>query len=72
MAGLSFDVLRTGKKYRLVNFGETHEFIVESVLANGDFKVKDLLTLERYKLKDLIRYGTGKDFMLEDLEEPRQ
>ncbi|HEY0744528.1 MAG TPA: hypothetical protein VGD40_23840 [Chryseosolibacter sp.] len=72
MAGLSFDVLRTGKKYRLINFGETHEFVVESVLANGDFKVKDLLTLERYKLKDLIRYGTGKDFVLEDLEEPRQ
>lgn len=72
MAGLSFDVLRTGKKYRLINFGETHEFVVESVLANGDFKVKDLLTLERYKLKDLIRYGTGKDFLLEDLEEPRQ
>lgn len=68
MAGLSFDVLRTGKKYRLINFGETHEFVVENVLANGDFKVKDLLTLERYKLKDLIRYGTGKDFMLEDLE----
>lgn len=69
MAGLSFDVLRTGKKYRLINFGETHEFVVESVLANGDFKVKDLLTLERYKLKDLIRYGTGKDFMLEDLHD---
>lgn len=69
MAGLSFDVLRTGKKYRLVNFGETHDFIVESVLANGDFKVKDLLTLERYKLKELITYGQGKDFSLEDLNE---
>lgn len=66
MAGLSFDVLRTGKKYRLINFGETHEFIIESVLADGDFKVKDLLTLERYKLKDLITYGRGKDFLLED------
>lgn len=69
MAGLSFDVLRTGKKYRLVNFGETHEFIIESILANGDFKVKDLLTLERYKLKELINYGKGKDFLLEDLGE---
>ncbi len=69
MAGLSFDVLRTGKKYRLVNFGEKHEFQVENVLANGDFKVKDLLTLERYKLKDLISYGKGKDFLLEEIEE---
>jgi hypothetical protein len=68
MAGLSFDVLRTGKKYRLINFGEKHEFVIESILANGDFKVKDLLTLEHYYLKELIRYGKGKDYMLEELE----
>lgn len=69
MAGLSFDVLRTGKKYRLTNFGETHEFVVESVLANGDFKVKDLLTLERYRLKELISYGKGNDSIIEEAEE---
>ena len=68
MAGLSFDVLRTGKKYRLINFGEQHEFIIENILSNGDFRVKDLLTLERYNLKDLIRYGKGKDFLLEAVE----
>ena len=68
MAGLSFDVLRTGKKYRLINFGETHDFIIESVLPNGDFKVKDLLTLEQYHLKELITYGKGRDFLLEELE----
>lgn len=68
MAGLSFDVLRTGKKYRLVNYGEQHEFVIENILSNGDFKVKDLLTLERYHLKELIRYGKGKDFLLEALE----
>lgn len=67
MAGLSFDVLRTGKKYRLTNFGEKHEFVVESVLGNGDFRVKDLLTLERFRLKELIAYGRGKDFTLEEL-----
>jgi hypothetical protein len=61
-------VLRTGKKYRLINFGEEHEFIIENILGNGDFKVKDLLTLERYHLKELIRYGKGKDFLLEALE----
>lgn len=67
MAGLSLDVLRTGKKYRLTNFGETHEFVIENVLANGDFVVKDLLTLERYHLKELTRYGKGKDYYLEEL-----
>lgn len=69
MAGLSFDVLRTGKKYRLVNFGEIHEFVIENVLPNGDFRVKDTLTLERYHLKDLIRYGRGKDFEIREANE---
>lgn len=67
MAGISFDVLRTGKKYRLTNNRERHEFIVESILTNGDCKVKDLLTLERYNLKDLIKYGKGKDYLLEEI-----
>ena len=69
MAGLSFDVLRNGKKYRLVNHGEHHDFVIEYILINGDFKVKDLYTMERYLLKDLIKYGKGKDFELRDLEE---
>ena len=68
MAGLSFDVLRTGKKYRLVNFGEKHEFIVENILPNGDFIVKDIHILERYHLKDLIKFGRGKDFEIRELE----
>ena len=67
MAGLSFDVLRTGKQYRLINFGEKHEFEIENILPNGDFRVKDMLTLERFNLKELIRYGKGKDFILEEL-----
>jgi len=67
MAGISFDVLRTGKKYRLTNYGETHDFLIEQILSDGDFRVKDLLTLERYRLKDLIKYGKGRDFSLEDI-----
>ena len=67
MGAISFDVLRTGKKYRLVNQGEQHEFVIEHILANGDFKVKDLLTLEKYFLKDLIKYGKGKDYSLEEI-----
>ncbi len=68
MAGISFDVLRTGKKYRLTNYGETHDFVIEQILANGDFQVKDLDTLERYRLKELIKYGKGKDYLLEPLQ----
>jgi hypothetical protein len=68
MAGLSFDVLRVGKKYRLINFGDQYEFQIERILANGDFKVKDLHTLERYLLKETIKYGKGKDFELREFE----
>ena len=71
MAGLSFDVLRVGKKYKITNFGETRDFEVESILTNHDFKVKDLFTIERYLLKDLIRYGKGKDFEIQELFELR-
>lgn len=67
MAGLSFDVLRVGKKYSLVNHGDRYEFIIESIQANGDFKVKDIHTLERYLLKDTLKFGTGNDFRLDEL-----
>lgn len=67
MPGLSFDALRVGKKYRLINYGEKHEFVIEKILTH-DFKVKDIHTLERYLLKDLIRYGQGKDFEIRELD----
>jgi len=67
MAGLSFDVLRVGKKYRLLNFGDRYEFEIERIVGNGDFKVKDLHTLERYLLKDTIKFGKGKDFEIREL-----
>ena len=67
MPGLSFGVLRNGKKYFLVNHGERFEFEIEYILANGDFKVKDLHTLERYQLFDLIRFGKGNDFEIREI-----
>ncbi|MBX2968676.1 MAG: hypothetical protein KF803_04850 [Cyclobacteriaceae bacterium] len=68
MKGLAFDVLRVGKKYKLINYGEVNEFVVEHILGNGDFKVKNIHTLERYLLKDLIKFGQGKDFEIRELE----
>jgi len=67
MRGPSIEVLRVGKKYRLINFGEKHEFEIEARLGTNDFKVKDLLTLERYRLKELIAYGKGEDFEVEEI-----
>ena len=65
MTGLSFGALRVGKKYRLVNFGDVYEF--EQMLTNGDFKVKDLFTLERFMLKDALKFGKGKDFEIREI-----
>lgn len=67
MAGLSFDVLRVGKKYRLTNYGDKYEFIIEKILVDGDFKVKDIHTLERFNLKQTIAFGKGHDFLLEEI-----
>lgn len=66
--GLSFSALRVGKKYRLINLGEHYEFEIEYILAHGDFRVKDLHTLERYHLKEIIQYGKGNDFEIRELE----
>lgn len=67
MKGLALSSLRVGKKYRLTNFGDINEFVIEQVVGN-DFAVKDLLTLERYRLKDLYKFGKGKDFEIRELE----
>jgi hypothetical protein len=68
MSGLSLDVLRVGKKYRIVNYGDRHEVVIEEKLSTGEFRVKDLHTLERYPLSEIYRYGKGKDFEIRDLE----
>lgn len=66
MAGLSFDVLRVGKRYSLINYGDKYEFEIEKILIN-DFKVKDIHTLERYLLKDVLKFGKGNDFEIREL-----
>lgn len=63
----SFNNLRIGKKFRLVNFGEISEFEVVDMMGNGDYLLKDIYTLEKYKLYDLIGLGKGADFDIEDL-----
>ena len=68
MKGLALSSLRVGKKYRLTNFGDRNEFIIERVLGGNDFAVKDLLTLERYRLKDLYKFGKRKDFEIWELD----
>lgn len=68
MPGLSFDVLRVGKKYRLINFRDQFEFVIEEILGDGNFKLKDIHTLERMFMKDLIKFGKGNDFEIREIE----
>lgn len=63
----SFNNLRVGKKFRLINFGESFEFEVLEIMSDGDCQLKDIYTLENYTLFDLIRYGKGSDFDVSDL-----
>jgi len=69
MAGLSFDVLRVGKKYKLVNFRDRYEFVIEEILGQGNFRLKDLHTLEIMFMNDLVKFGKGKDFEIREIGE---
>ena len=64
---ISMDNLRKAKKYRLTNYGEKFEFQVMEMPEEGVYKVKDLNTLDTYLLQDLVKYGKGKDFDLDEL-----
>ena len=63
----SFDTLRVGHKYEMINLGVKVSFIILERKDEFDFLVKDLETLEIFRLSDLIKYGLGKDYDLYEL-----
>lgn len=67
MKGLSYNSLRAGTRYWLVNFGDRYEFEILEVLGPQDFKLKDINTLEVYFMSELIQYGKGQDFEIREL-----
>ena len=62
----SFNNLRVGKSFRLTNFGEVYEFEIVEILSNGDCRLKDIHTLEPYRLFDILALGKGEDFDISD------
>ena len=66
---LSLDTLRVGHTYRIANFGEKRDFTVERKLTDHDYEIKDCITQEKMQLSELIVYGTGKDFELDEIDE---
>ncbi|MEM9895281.1 MAG: hypothetical protein AAF789_02830 [Bacteroidota bacterium] len=61
--------MRVGKKYRLVNYGEISEFELLEVIGRNDYKLRDLSSLETYRMSELIQFGKGNDFELIQLYE---
>jgi hypothetical protein len=64
---LALDNLRVGRVYRLVNQGEVRKIEVVDRISGENFKVKDLDTLEFYTLYELLQWGKGKDYDLEEI-----
>lgn len=64
---LALDNLRVGRIYRLVNQGEVRTIEVMSRISSENFLIKDLDTLEKYTLHELLQWGKGKDYDLEEL-----
>lgn len=62
MGGMSFNAMRVGWKYKLMNHGELFEFEVIAPLEGENLLLKDVNTLEKYELYDLVKFGRGNDF----------
>ena len=66
---ISPDVFRTGKRYRMVNYGDVYEFSVERFVDLNDYLLKDVHTLETYHFQDLVRFGKSTDYLLEEMSD---
>jgi hypothetical protein len=64
---ISLDNLRVGRKYLLINQGEIRKLEIIARLRGVNFQVKDLDTLEYYTIEELLQWGRGKDYDLDEL-----
>ncbi len=65
MSGISEKHLIVGKKYCIVNYGETRHFMVLDKLF-GDYLIQDVLTMEKHYFHEFIQYGKGNDFHISE------
>jgi len=64
---IALDNLRIGRVYKMVNLGEVRKLEIIDRLSDQNFKVKDLDTLEYYTIFELLQWGKGKDYDLDEL-----
>ncbi len=67
MKGLAFSSMRVGKNYILTNYGEKLEFVLLEVLPSNDYLLKDLFSMEKYLMSEIIQFGRGEDFELREI-----
>lgn len=63
---IALDNLRVGRVYEFRNMGEERKLEVIARLSGSNFKVKDLDTTEIYTIEELLRWGIGKDYELDE------
>ena len=63
----SFNTIRLGMRYKIVNHGDTSVFEVLEILSDEDCIVRSLDTLETFNLKDLVKIGLGADFEFDEI-----
>lgn len=67
---IALDNLRVGRVYSFSNMGEKRKLEILARLSGDNFKVKDMDTTEIYTIEELLRWGKGKDYELDEwLEE---
>jgi hypothetical protein len=64
---IALDSLRVGRVYELTNMGEKRRLEILARLSGDNFKVKDLETTETYTIEELLRWGRGKDYDLDEV-----
>lgn len=64
---IALDNLRVGRKYQLVNMGEVRQVVIVARLRGANFQVKDLDTLEFYTIEELLQWGIGKDYDIDEI-----
>ena len=61
---IALNSMRANQDYVLTNYGEKYEFTVVTILSNTEFELRDINSLDIYKMSELIGQGKGKDFSL--------
>ncbi|WP_113922899.1 hypothetical protein [Cognataquiflexum aquatile] len=63
---IALDNLRVGRVYSFSNMGEKRKLEILARLSGDNFKVKDMDTTEVYTIEELLRWGKGKDYELDE------